>query len=190
MTGKSMGDKVRTPVDDWFVYDVDIAGRTLFLGGEVDDGMAERFLKGLHLLSGKSSDEINITINTTGGDEYHGMAIFDAIACSRCHVTMTGYGNVMSMGSWIMQAADLRVLSPNATMMIHYGSWDKGDEHVKYQRVQLEEMERINVITELAYLPKTTMSLRRLKKMLEDEVYLSAEQAVELGLADKVLDLP
>jgi ATP-dependent protease ClpP protease subunit len=60
-------------------------------------------------------------MNNPGGEWYHGMAIYDAIKESPCHCTIKVYGQVMSMGAVILQAADARILMPNTRMMIHYG---------------------------------------------------------------------
>lgn len=172
----------------WFDYSVDMRGRTIYMGSQTDEEMAEFFLKAMHMLS-HTDDPINIIMNNEGGDEYHGLAIYDAILTSKAHVTVTVYGHAMSMGSWILQAADERVMAPNATMMIHYGVWGHED-HVKYYRLHAKECERLNTLMEEAYLEKGSMKRTKLKKMLEDDSYLTAEQAVALGLADKILETP
>lgn len=188
-----MPEYLRDDVDHFFDYDLHIPSRTIYIGGECDLLQAEYLTKGLHLLKARSLDQtINIIMNNPGGDEYHGMAIYDAIAACKQHVTITAYGHAMSMGSWILQAADDRVLTPNCTVMIHYGTGNFGDDHVKYCRVQAKEMERLNHIMERVYLPRIQeknpdFPLRKLRKLLEDETFLTAEEAVALGLADRVL---
>jgi ATP-dependent Clp endopeptidase proteolytic subunit ClpP len=183
----------RDDVDKFFDYSIHIPSRTLYMGPEVDEEMAERFLKGMHLLEGISKDVgITILMDNVGGDEYHGLAIYDAIATSKCHITVIGYGNVMSMGSWIIQAADERVLAPNATVMIHYGSWVA--EGTKGEVLAgAREMERLNRIMEETYLAKMRVAdpqftLTKLKKMLDTDSFMPAVEAVRLGLADRVLE--
>ena len=182
---------IRDDVDRFFDYDVYIPNRTLFMGGEVDAGMTERMIKGMVLLE-NSSEPITVVMDNIGGDEYHGMGIYDVIACSKCHVTVVVYGHAMSMGSWILQAADERVMAPFSTLMMHYGTWGTED-HVKYVRASNKEMERVNTVMEGIYLAKMkainpSFPLRKLKKMLEDETYMAAGTAVELGLADRILE--
>lgn len=174
----------------FFDYSVDMRSRTIYMGSHTDEDMAEFFLKAIHVLS-YSDDPIHIIMNNEGGDEYHGLAIYDAIATSKSHVTITVYGHTMSMGSWILQAADERIMSPNATMMIHYGLWGRED-HVKYYRVHAKECERLSTLMEDTYLEKMPEGFKRskLKKMLEDESYITAKGAVALGLADRVLEIP
>lgn len=180
----------RDDLDRFFDHSIHVPTRTLFMGTETDELMAELFLKGMAILS-SSTQPIKIIMNNWGGDEYSGLAIYDAIWQCPAHVSITVYGHAMSMGSWILQAADERIMTPHATMMLHYGTWGDYD-HVPYIRALMEEGERLNKLMEQTYLdrikqvnPKFT--LRSLRKMLEIDTYLTAQQAVELGLADKVL---
>ena len=96
------------------------------------------------------------------------------------------------MGSWIMQAADERVMAPRSTMMIHYGTWAV-DDSVRAVRSCVKEMERMNLLMEEAYLRRMkeldpTFQLRRLRRMLDDDTYLTPVEALELGLIDKILE--
>jgi len=187
-----VSDYTRDDVDQFFEFDLHVPSRTIHMGGECDEEQAAFFLKAMHLLHAKNSQApINIIMNNPGGDEYHGLASYDAIASSPCHVTVTVFGHAMSMGSWILQAADERVMAPRSSMMIHYGTWG-WEDHVKYVRVANKEMERLNQLMESDYLRRMqevapAASIRRLKKMLEDEVYLTPSEAIELGLAAKIL---
>lgn len=177
-------------IDRFFDYNVHPASRTMFMGTDCDEEMAEYFIKGMAIL-GIKNDPIHILMNNMGGDEYHGLAIYDVIATSPCHVTITVYGSAMSMGSWILQAADERVMAQNATLMLHYGAWGYED-HVKYFRILAKEGERLNALMEETYLERIRQvdkkfPLRKMRKMLEDETYMTAQEALELGLIDKVL---
>jgi len=178
--------------DRFFDYDIHVPSRTLFVGGEVDAELAERLIKGLHLLTAAAKEgPVRILLNSPGGDVYDGLAAYDAIATCPAHVTVVAFGHAMSMGSWIIQAADERVLAPSCTMMIHHGS---GGIHDRYKYVQAEAAEhaRIARLMEQTYLRRIkerdpTFSARRLKTMLDTDTYLTAVEAVELGLADRVL---
>lgn len=187
----------RDDVDKFFDYSVHVPTRTLYMGGEVDEYMAELFLKGMVLLTAASpKDPIIVVMNNPGGDDYHGLGIFDAIAGSECHMTIVAYGHAMSMGSWILQAADDRVLAPNCTVMIHYGCWVANAELTRQQVAAMDsEYKRLNTLMEQTYLarmqaknPRAT--LRQLQKLLENESHFTAEQAVSLGLADRIMPHP
>lgn len=154
-----------------------------------DGAMAERIVKALHVLD-NSQGEITIIMNNPGGDEYHGMAIFDAIKACKNHVTIRVFGHAMSMGSIILQAADKRVMAPNSRMMIHYGTWGIHD-HPKIVYKWAEEGKKFDSWMEELYLGKIREKhpdypLAKVKQMCNFDSFLNASEAVKLGLADEV----
>mgnify|MGYP003321978625 CR=1 FL=1 len=150
----------REYLDKWFDNNVDLSNRFIYMGsthktdeGEsgVDNFMAESFIKGIHILSTRSSEPITILMNNPGGEWYHGMAIYDAIRTSTCYCTIKVYGHAMSMGSLILQAADHRVMMPNSRFMIHYG--ESGNmNHSKVIEKWGDEQKKINYSIENFYL--------------------------------------
>jgi len=168
-------------LDRWFDYNVDVESRTIYMGSinsglelesGVDSYMAEYFVKGIHMLESKSADAIFIIMNNPGGDWYHGMAIYDAIKTSKCHCTIKTYGYAMSMGSIILQAADVRIMMPNSRFMIHYG-YEGRYGHAKIVEKWAEECKRLNYDMENIYLDvmlekEEKMGLGYLAKTLSD----------------------
>lgn len=147
--------------EKWFDLNLDTTTRTIYMGSMssdfegnesgVDNVMAEYFIKGMHVLEAKSSKPVTVIMNNPGGDWYHGMAIYDAISCSPCEITIKVYGYAMSMGSIILQAADHRVMMPNSRFMIHYG-YDGRSGHSKIVYKWADEGKRINHHMENIYL--------------------------------------
>lgn len=191
----------RDDVDKFHDYSLYIPTRTIYMGSEhmsdegaengVDAIMAERQIKNLHILDNISQDEITIILNNPGGDVNHGLAIYDAIRACRSKVTIKVFGYAMSMGSIILQAGDERVMSPTSSQMIHYGAMAI-DKEQKTVYKHTEEAKRIDRWMERMYLEKIRekhpqFSVQRLKGMLNHDTFLTAQQSVELGLADKVL---
>lgn len=87
---------------------------------------ARRLIMGLAALD-EPNKPITVLMNSCGGDWDHGMAMYDAIANSRSHVTIINMSHARSMTSVIFQAADLRITAPHSFYMIHdgfEGSWD------------------------------------------------------------------
>jgi ATP-dependent Clp protease protease subunit len=167
--------------------------RTIELYGEIDDLLAKQFMQNMDRLEDLSKTEpITIKINSVGGYVNDGFAIYDRITMSPCHVTVEGYGNVMSMATIIMQAADERLLAPNTCYMIHYGSafihgntmdtikWSKYNENVDNPRA-----ERIYLAKIHKKQPK--FKLKDLQSMLISDTIMTADEAVELGLADRII---
>ncbi len=193
----------RDDIDKFHDYSLYIPTRTLYMGSEhisdddfaesgVEATMAERQIKNLHILDVTSEDPITIIMNNIGGDVNHGLAIYDAIKACRSHITIKVFGHAMSMGSIILQAADERIMSPNSSQMIHYGSLSV-DKHARTAYKIVDEFKRIDKWMEKMYLEKINakvphFTIARLKGMLEHDTFLTAQQSVELGLADKVLE--
>jgi Protease subunit of ATP-dependent Clp proteases len=195
-----MAKREADAIGNFFQYGVDIASRTLYVGSHADfeqtEGgtdylLANYAVKGLHLLD-QTPGEITILMNNPGGDEYHGMAIYDAIELCTNHVKCVGIGMVMSMGSWIIQAADERLMTRNSTMLLHYGTWSY-DGHAKDFTRSSAESDRQRGMMEECYLGRIRQKhpkypLSRIKKLLLFDSWLSAQDALDLGLIDRILE--
>ena len=183
-------------------YDIDEDNNVLYMGsttytydeGEtgVDFSMAEGVIKGLHYLDAKATQGITIKMNNVGGDWYHGMAIYDAIKACKNNVTIIVYGHAMSMGSIILQAADHRILMPNATFMVHYGTNGYYGHSKNFDR-WAEENKRINEVMLGIYLKKIKekkprFTKKQVKEICDYDTFLTAKETVDLGLADEVYD--
>ena len=189
-------------IDKFFDYEIHVPTRTIYVGSvEYVDGaesgtdfkMAERLTKGLWLLdkSAPNGDQpITIIMNNLGGDEFHMFAMYDAIQACKNHVTMIAAGMVMSAGSLIFQAADDRVMQPNSYMMIHYGTWGFHD-HPKIVRAWAEAGKKMDQKIANMYLTrirekKPAYTFEDVDRLLDFDTILTAYEAVELGLADRV----
>lgn len=191
-------------IDKFHDYSIHIPTRTIFMGTEnistendfeesgVDCSMAERNLKNIHILEAMSSDPITIIMNNIGGDFYHGMAIYDAIKYSSVEkITIKVFGHAMSMGSIILQAADERIMAPNAKQMVHYGYTTLDGESKTVEKKAREDRDNNRLIEEI-YLDRVKekipdFTMKALKKLLDRDTFLSPEESVRLGLADKIL---
>lgn len=218
-------------VDQFMDNDIYLPTRTVYMGsastwdtGEesgVDHDMAERMIKCLHILdtydveARRGDKPITIIMNNPGGDVQHGMAIYDAIKHCKNHVTIKVYGQAMSVGSIILQAADKRIMTRHSKIMIHYGELDVGG-HAKtaYQWADsaktydhwMENMflEKIGdrKIKLYKYLSMTgkvheipagnaknklvEMNKQTLEQMLNFDTIIHADTALELNLIDEI----
>jgi len=190
-------------IDKWFQYNYFPEKRTIFLGshsagrdyeeGEsgTDCQMSEFFIKAMVHLS-TTDQPIIVHMNNLGGDWYHGMAIYDMIKAVDAHVYGVCWGHAMSMGSIIVQACDSRITSQNCTFMIHDGeetisgtaktveSWTKYNSKLKKKmyKIYYERMSLSN--------PRIT--LKKIESMCDHDTVFTAQEAVEMGLADWVMD--
>jgi len=180
-------------------HGVFMPSRTIYMGsvtanldGEsgTDAKMAEAFIKNLHVLETLGSDPITVIMDNLGGDDYHGLAIYDAIKASPCEVTIVARGYAMSMGSIILQAAKHRVMGARAAQMLHYGTMAI-NSHTKNVKRWSDESERVSEWMECMYLERINQrhpafDLEQLRKMLAYDTILTAEQSIDLGLADRI----
>ena len=116
---------------DMHTFCVNPHTREIFLHSHIDSETEEEpgveyrsaitLEKNLSILHKLNDKPIIIHMHSPGGDWNDGMAIYDTIKCSKCHVTILAYAHASSMSSIILQAADLRLLLPNTEILIHYG---------------------------------------------------------------------
>lgn len=159
------------------------ASRTIFLFDEINRSSASKLVMGLHILG---AGEITIKINSPGGCRASGLAIYDAIReCS--DVRAIGYGEVCSMGAVILQAAERRELMPNSTLMLHPGYSSAVFDHDEntHRTAEYAKRQRDRCCEILA--EKMNLNLKQFLRRFTWDTYLTAHQAVKLGLADRVI---
>ena len=168
----------------------------------VEFSMTDRFLKGLRFLVLASADPILVHMNTPGGDVWQGMALYHAIRACPAPVTILNYAGARSMSAAILQAADWRAMMPGSYFMFHMGSTGiEGDAQRVYSQIAFERRYDRLVIDVWAAAMKSCphgqfkkRSLDWIRKMLQErmrektDVFLTAAEAVDWGLADEVFD--
>jgi ATP-dependent protease ClpP protease subunit len=199
-------------VEEVHCYDVLIDTREIFIHGDVDGScedsgvdfrMASKFIKNIRILEHISSDPIIIHQHSIGGNWDAGMMIYDAIINSSCYIIFIMHGTACSMGSIVPQAADLRIISPNCTFMVHLGySGIYGYSHKQAQA--WAEMEKhinntmLDIYVNVAMKGKFFIDYKinrydKIKKYIlnkinqKDDWWLFAKDAVLYGFADGVL---
>ena len=115
----------------------------------VEYKMSNTFLKNIRALEIKSDRPIIIHMHSIGGEWSDGMAIYDAIAMSKCYVTIIAYGQAESMSSIIFQAADRRLMTPNTYFMSHYGSSAAVGEYLTVQNLAKYEKHICDVMIDI-----------------------------------------
>lgn len=190
----------------WYYQNIDVRNRTIYFGPHqpseemideekiwcVNDWSAQNIIKGLYVLEHASKDPINVIWFSYGGDWDAGMAIYDAMKNSPCKITMTCYGRVRSMGTVILQAAVKRILTKSCLFMIHYGTFGLPEMHSKDAEANAKYNEVISGVMEDIYLEKIqkkkkSFTRKKLKDLMAYDCFLSPQEAVDYGLADKVI---
>ena len=164
--------------------------------------MANRFIRNIHqCMRINANKPLIIHMKTCGGDYWEGMAIYDAIKSFPWFVTIINYTHARSMSSMIFQAGNKRVMMPNSYFMFHDGS--TGIEGtVKTVRSYIKFEKKVTDKTMLDIYAKamkqhgklSNKTLEYIRKWLrhrmdkEEDVYMTAKEAVEYGLADEIFD--
>ena len=129
--------------------------------------------------------ELNIHINSLGGEVFEGMAIYSIIQRRKAKTTVYIEGIAASIASVIALAADEVIMSENSLLMIH-NAWGGTQGEAKDMRKQAEILDKItNEIAEV-YVKKSGIPYNEVIRMMDEETWLTAEEAVALGLVDSI----
>jgi ATP-dependent Clp protease protease subunit len=168
---------------------VDHCARAIYLFGDIDAAAAFRFVAAMNLLD-QTPGQIKVYLNTPGGEIESGFAIFDAIMMTRNQVAVIGIGSVMSMGSIIMQAADIRLMTPSARFMIHTGIYDAPGNWDTDKMIGMgREMTGIRSRFCKILAGKSKLSEAEVFLKLLNETFFSADEALEAGFIDGVIEV-
>ena len=184
------------------IYSRLMKDRIVMLNGPVEDNMANLIVAQLLFLESENPDKaINMYINSPGGAVTAGLAIYDTMQYIKSPVRTIVMGQACSMGSFLAQAgaAGKRVVLPESRTMIHRVSsgtrGTSGSVHVQELQMEdsirhFEESKKINKrLTEL-YVKHNSAGKEydELFETMKFDTFLTAQEAVENGFADKVVE--
>lgn len=141
---------------------------------------AKDFATSLALI--KDFDQINVFINSPGGDVFEGMAIYNALLTVKDKLTAHVMGMAASIASIILMAAPKRIIHQGALVMIHNpssGIWGTASD----LRKRAETLDKITDQMVDIYRGVTGLEDSEIRKLLDDETWMEAEEAVENGFA-------
>ena len=137
------------------------------------------------LLQEANGEDVDVYINSPGGDVFAGSEIYTALREYTGKVRIKIVGIAASAASVVSQAGESEI-SPTGMFMIHNVKTDAhGDYNDMFQAGDTLLSANQSIIN--AYLDKTGMESERLQELMDKETYMSAQQAVELGFVDKVM---
>ena len=164
--------------------------RIIFLSEEVNDTTASLIVAQLLYLEAQDPDrDIQFYINSPGGSVTAGMAIYDTMKYIKCDVATICVGMAASMGAFLLSAGTKgkRMALPNAEIMIHQPSAGTQGQitdmaiHMKRLQTIKERMNRIMA-------ENTGKSVEDVTAACERDNFMTAQEAVEFGLIDRVID--
>lgn len=176
-----------------------IPTRTVYFGGdifnedEVTSMSVAQVIKNLQILEYQNPGEkITLVLNSCGGSWYAGIALYDVIKALKSPVIIIGVGQIFSMASIILQAGYKRVLTKYTTLMIHDGcdgyigdpkAFEAWAKQSKITRKQSYEIYKERMIKK-----NQKITLKQIEKMCSFDYIMGAEEAVNVGLADTIMD--
>ena len=145
---------------------------------------AQKFIEEI---KGLGDRPINIRINSLGGDVFNGMAIHNVLKKRTYNTTVYIEGIAASIATIIALGADEVIMAENSLFMIH-NAWGGVMGDAKEMRKSAATLEKIsNELTEI-YVKKTGLSYEAISEMMDNETWLSADEAYELGFVDSISD--
>ena len=164
--------------------------RIIMLSEEVNDTTASLIVAQLLYLEAQDPDkDIQFYINSPGGSVTAGMAIYDTMQYIKCDVSTICIGMAASMGAFLLSsgAKGKRLALPNAEIMIHQPSaGTKGQ--ITDMAIHLKRLEIIKKRMNQILANNTGKSLEEVTADCERDNFMTAQEALEYGLVDKVLD--
>ena len=174
------------------IYSRLLRDRVILLEGEVHDQMANLIVAQLLFLESENSDkDISLYINSPGGSVTAGMAIYDTMQFIKPDVQTIVMGQACSMGSLLAQAGakDKRLILPNARHMIHQPSGGARGQATD-MLIQVNEILEMKRNLTNIYVKHNTAgkTFEQLVGDMERDNFMSAQEAVDYGLADKIIE--
>lgn len=182
-------DKENNGEKSYDIFSRLLKDRIILLSGEIDDNLANIIVSELLYLDSLSNDDINLYINSPGGSITAGMAIMDTMNFIKSDVSTICLGMAASMGAFLLSCGKKgkRYILPHAEVMIHQplgGVQGQATEiKIVAERI-LKLKEKLNEI-----LAKNTgKDIKTVTKDTERDYFLDANEAVNYGIVDKMIE--
>jgi ATP-dependent Clp protease protease subunit len=167
--------------------------RILFLGSEVNDAIANSLVaQMLYLDSEDNSKPIYLYINSPGGSVTAGLAIYDTIQYVKSEVVTICVGLAASMGAFLLGAGTKgkRLALPHSRIMIHQPLGGTSQRQASDIEIEAREILRIKDMLNQSMADMTGQGLAKIEKDTDRDYFMSAAEAVQYGLIDRVIAHP
>lgn len=171
------------------IYSRLLEDRIVFISGEIDDASANTVVAQLIYLEAKNPEkDICVYINSPGGSVTAGMAIYDTMKYVKCDVSTICVGLAASMGAFLLAAGTKgkRFCLPNSEVMIHQplggAKGQASDIEITARHIMRTKKKMIELLSK-----NTGQPIKKVEKDVDRDYYMTAEEAVEYGLVDKVI---
>jgi len=172
------------------IYSRLLKDRIIMLSGEIHDAVASSIVAQLLFLEAEDPDkDIYLYINSPGGVITSGMSIYDTMNYIKPQVCTICIGQAASMGAFLLSCGEKgkRFALPNSRIMIHQPLGGAQGQATDIE-IQAKEINRIKGIINNIIAKNTGQSLKKVEKDCERDFFMSAEEAKEYGIVDRVLE--
>lgn len=151
-----------------------------FMDGEYSAQLMSQKLEEL-----KDCEEITVNINSMGGSVAEGVAIYNQLVQHPAKITTVANGFACSIASLIFMAGDTRIMT-NASLLMVHNAWIMTVGNANELRKQADDLEKITQASVNVYMEKTGLDEATVKELLDNETWLDANEALELGFATEI----
>ncbi len=172
------------------IYSLLLKERIIFLGTPINDQVANVIVAQLLFLNSQDPDrEIRLYINSPGGQITSGLAIYDTMKMIQAPVSTTAVGMAASMGTILLTAGTkgLRYALPHSTIHLHQPLGGVQGQAADIE-IEAKEILRMRDLLNGILRDSTKMGEEQIARYTDRNMYLTAAQAVEVGLIDAVLE--
>lgn len=174
------------------IYSRLLNDRIIMLTGPIDDAVASVVIAEMLFLESQDDEkDISLYINSPGGSVTAGMAIFDTMNVIKCDVSTICMGIAASMGAFLLSsgAKGKRIVLPNSEVMIHQPliSGGLGGQQTDIM-IAAKNLEKTREKLEKIIAENCGKTYEEINKACERDNYMSAEEALNFGLVDKILE--
>ena len=170
------------------IYSRLLEDRIVFITGEINDALANTVVAQLIYLEAKdSTKDISLYINSPGGSVTAGMAIYDTMNYIKCDVSTICIGLAASMGAFLLSsgAKGKRFVLPNSEVMIHQPLGGASGQATEIQ-IMANHIQKTKVKLTKILAKNSGQPFEKVLTDCERDNYMSAEEALEYGLVDKI----
>ncbi len=173
------------------VYDIYsrlLKDRIIILSGEIDDSLSNSIVAQLLYLDSVNHNPINLYINSPGGSITSGMAIYDTMNYIKSKVSTICIGLAASMAAFLLSSGEkgMRFCLPNSEVMIHQPLGGAKGQATEIQ-IAAERILKLKAKLNKILSSNTGQSLEKIQDDTERDYFLSADEALDYGLIDKIL---
>ena len=138
-------------------------------------------------IEGLECDQINVYINSYGGEVAEGLAIYNQLKRHKAKVKTVCDGFACSAASVIFMAGDERVMSTASLLMIH-NAWTYASGNAKELRKQADDLDTITQASINAYMQEVNITEDELRQMLDNETWIAPQEAIEKGFITSIVN--